>query len=158
MTPPRGLAELQARYGKLEIEPDPVEGGYRIVSPARWETRHMARLLNPLLPRGKLFVHRDMAEPLSHALDMAARECPEYAIRTIGCWCVRYKRTVHGEISVHSWGLAVDINASTNKMAAKLITDMPMAFVQCFIDEGFTWGGHFHGTRDPMHFQWVSGY
>ncbi len=154
MTPPHGLAELQARYGKLQIDRDP-PGGYRIISPIGWEVANMELLR---LPDGrKLYVHKDMAEPLFNALFAASKACPDYPVRTIGCWCPRYKR-VNGDLSVHSWGLAVDINASTNPLADKLTTDMPDAFVDCFKAQGFTWGGEFGGKKDAMHMQWISGY
>ncbi len=158
-TPPHGLAELEARYGRLILEKAANGPGYRIVSPVGWETANMVRLVSPLLPKGKLYVHRDMAGPLLRALEAVKLQCPEYKIRDIGCWNPRYKRTVRGDISVHAWGLAIDCNKDTNPLAAKLITDMPPLFVDAFTREGFTWGGAFKGpTKDPMHFQWCSGY
>jgi D-alanyl-D-alanine carboxypeptidase len=154
---PNGLAELQARYGKLLIDKDP-QGGYRIISPVGWEAANMTLIHN--LPDGiaKLYVNKAMVAPLTAALTVAVATCPDYPIRTIGCWNVRYKRTVGSAISVHAWGMAVDINASTNPLAAELTTDMPDAFVQAFKDQGFTWGGEFSGFKDSMHMQLVSGY
>jgi hypothetical protein len=36
---------------------------------------------------------------------------------------------------------------------------MPESIVQTFRDFGFTWGGDWSGrSRDPMHFQYCSGY
>ena len=157
MNPPHGLAELQARYGALVLDRHPA-GGYYIVTPTGWEVANMQLVRSPLLPTGKLFVNKDMVQPLLRALAAVGVACPDYKVRTIGCWSVRYKRTVRGDVSVHAWGLAVDINADTNPLAAELITDMPEAFVSAFEAEGFTWGGKFSGQKDAMHFQWVSGY
>lgn len=157
MAPPHGLAELQARYGKLLLGPDP-QGGLRIISPIGWESANMTLLRSlPGMPEHKLYVHRDMVAPLTAALTAAQAACPDYVIKTIGCWNPRFKRTRGGDVSVHAWGLAVDINAATNPMAVTLTTDMPDAFVQAFKDQGFTWGGEFP-TPDPMHYQLVSGY
>ncbi len=158
MKPPNGLTELEARYSKLVLVPDSRGPGLRIAHPIAWEVANMVSLHS--LPGGiaKLYVHRDMATPLTEALKAATAACPDYKIRTIGCWNPRFKRTNGKELSVHSWGLAVDINADTNPLAATLTTDLPSAFVQSFKDQGFTWGGEFSGKKDAMHFQWCSGY
>lgn len=117
----------------------------------------MTKVESPLLPRGKLYVNDDMAGPLLLALAAAKSSCPDYAVRTIGCWNVRYKRGNKKEVSLHAYGLAVDINADTNPMKSPLTTDMPAAFVRVFEEQGFKWGGRFL-TPDPMHFQWAHGY
>jgi hypothetical protein len=158
MNPPNGLAELEARYGRLILGPDP-RGGLRIISPIGWETAHMMPMTDlPGLPGRKLYVNRDLVGPLTAALMSVAVLCPTYKIKTIGCWNVRYKRTQTKQISVHAFGLAVDINAAQNPLSPTLITDMPGEFVAAFKREGFTWGGEFSGTKDAMHMQWCSNY
>ena len=155
MKPAHGRAELEARYGRVLIDKDP-RGGYRIISPIGWEIANMTKVVSDLLPRGKLYTHRDMVGPLLRALAAAKAQCPEYAVRTIGCWAVRYKRTQAKEVSLHALGLAVDINADTNPMRSPIESDMPPLFVDAFVRQGFTWGATFP-TPDPMHFQWASG-
>lgn len=54
--------------------------------------------------------------------------------------------------SVHSWGIAFDINA--NPAPGKVHPEL----VKHFKDWGFTWGGDFVNNVDPMHFQYASGY
>jgi peptidoglycan hydrolase-like protein with peptidoglycan-binding domain len=54
--------------------------------------------------------------------------------------------------SVHSWGIAFDINA--NPRPGKVNPEL----VKHFKEWGFTWGGDFKGNVDPMHFQYASGY
>jgi peptidoglycan hydrolase-like protein with peptidoglycan-binding domain len=54
--------------------------------------------------------------------------------------------------SVHSWGVAFDINA--NPRPGKVHPDL----VKHFKEWGFSWGGDFKGNFDPMHFQYASGY
>lgn len=157
-TPPHGLAELEARYGKLVLEKASNGPGYRIASPIGWETANMVRLVSPLLPRGKLYVHRDMAGPLLRALEAAKLQCPDYAIRDIGCWNPRYKKTKRSDVSVHAYGLAVDINKDANPLSDKLITDMPLLFIDAFVREGFEWGGSWKYTKDAMHLQWCTGF
>ena len=91
-------------------------------------------------------------------------ESVDYEIREpIGSfsWRVVGGRNV---LSSHSFGVAIDINASTNpqcgvsqycRCSNDLITDMPPEFVQAFKDEGFEWGGDWTEHPDPMHFEWV---
>lgn len=157
--PPHGLQGLQARFGRLVLDRDP-RGGYRIVSPIGWELANMTLIRElPGIPNRKLYVNKAMRGPLLRALETAAKTCPDYKVKTIGCWSVRYKRTkaAKPQISVHAWGLAVDINQATNPMRKPLTTDMPPEFIAAFEAEGFRWGGNFP-TPDPMHFQWVTGY
>lgn len=53
-------------------------------------------------------------------------------------------------LSSHSWGMAIDINASTNKLNTK--GDMNARIVETFLKHGFMWGGNFK-RLDPMHFE-----
>lgn len=158
MVPPAvGLADLVHRFGALQLAKDPRGSGFVIASPAGWESANM--VLVPSLPGypHRLYVNKAVVEPLTTALAETQKVCPAYVIKTMGCFCPRLKR-VNGDLSVHSWGLAVDINADANPLADKLITDMPPEFVMCFKNAGFTWGGQFTGKRDPMHFQYCSKY
>jgi hypothetical protein len=156
--PVRGFAELEARYGKLILDKDP-RGGMRIISPIGWEIKWMTSIPSlPGVPKKKLYVNRDMKEPLLRALSAVAVLCPDYVIKRIGCWSVRYKATAARKVSLHAYGLAVDINPETNPLSKTLVTDMPGEFVEAFKREGFVWGGDFSGTKDAMHFQYASGY
>ena len=72
-----------------------------------------------------------------------------YRIESINC----RSTTAGGSISAHAWPLAVDINPETNAYSkTRLITDMPEAFVQCFKEAGFGWGGNWRSAKDAMHF------
>ena len=55
--------------------------------------------------------------------------------------------------SVHSWGLAIDVNWNTNPMGAPLRTDMPAWFYETMEKYGFTWGGRWTKRPDAMHFE-----
>lgn len=74
-----------------------------------------------------------------------------------GCVCVRPMKTNANVMSVHSWGMAIDLNASTNPCSGSFQTDWTPPFVKCFTDAGFEWGGLWSGTYDTMHFQlpWI---
>ncbi len=73
-----------------------------------------------------------------------------YSIWAFNCRPV----TGGGGWSAHAWAAAVDINPDKNPYSsqAKLITNMPAAFVKAFTDHGFGWGGNWHSIKDPMHF------
>lgn len=60
-----------------------------------------------------------------------------------------------GVKSNHSWGLAVDLNARTNPMGPKLITDMPAWVVDVAEKWGLLWGGAYRTRPDAMHFEFV---
>lgn len=56
--------------------------------------------------------------------------------------------------SRHAWGLAVDLDAEKNPLAARLHTDMQPWVVSLANVLGLSWGGDWHSVKDPMHFQW----
>ena len=53
-------------------------------------------------------------------------------------------------MSIHSWGVAIDINAFENGLGMQ--PRMKLGFVKCFTDAGFEWGGTWK-RADGMHFQ-----
>lgn len=53
-------------------------------------------------------------------------------------------------MSIHSWALAVDMNAFENQLNTP--GKLSKEFTKCFTDNGFDWGGKFK-RPDPMHFQ-----
>lgn len=58
-------------------------------------------------------------------------------------------------LSLHSWGIAIDFDPSSNPMGgknSKLRTPTGQAFVKVFTDAGWTWGGAWK-MKDDMHFQ-----
>lgn len=107
----------------------------------------------------KIYCNKDMVEPLTKAFKKLietghVKELTDWA----GCFNIRKKRGA-SSASLHSWGVAIDLNPSHNqmgfsresliKMGRKPFTD---SFVKCFTDAGFDWGGHWK-TPDCMHFQ-----
>ena len=66
-----------------------------------------------------------------------------------GCFNIRKKVTSKSQ-SLHSWGLAIDVNAADNGYG-KPVT-MTKEFIQCFKDAGFDAGADWR-TPDGMHFQ-----
>ncbi|KKQ18884.1 MAG: hypothetical protein US31_C0001G0071 [Berkelbacteria bacterium GW2011_GWA1_36_9] len=60
--------------------------------------------------------------------------------------------------SLHSWGIAIDINPDTNPYQPGNYgppeSDIPIQIVNIFKKYGFAWGGDWPGERDSMHFEW----
>ncbi len=56
----------------------------------------------------------------------------------------------------HSSGIAIDLNPETNRTGTP--GDMDPQIVAVFKQHGFKWGGDWLGRKDPMHFQYCSGY
>lgn len=106
------------------------------------------------LEKGKLpkriYCNKAMIEPLHHAFDLIiSRNLVHLVESWDGCFCIRNKRGGNS-YSLHAWGLAVDINAASNKFGSK--PRMSPELVKCFTDAGFDWGGVW-SKPDGMHFQ-----
>jgi len=104
----------------------------------------------PNVPK-KIYCNKDLKPLLDKAFGLIVERGFADAIKTWdGCFNIRKKRGLNS-MSLHSWGLAIDINAAWNGLY-KPSTQAP-GLVQCFIDAGFEWGGNWTGRSDPMHFQ-----
>ena len=68
---------------------------------------------------------------------------------TGNCFNIRQKRGSKAT-SLHSWGVAIDVNAAWNGFGKK--PTLSAGFVKCFTDAGFDWGGTW-SKPDGMHFQ-----
>ena len=69
-----------------------------------------------------------------------------------GCYVPRFiERNPNNSISLHTWGIAVDFNASRNPLNRPSTQDPTV--VRIFKKWGFTWGGDWSSPVDPMHFQ-----
>lgn len=90
-----------------------------------------------------------------------------YKIREIGTYDWRPKNNGSGtsELSLHSFGIAMDINWDTNGFGNAGVGpsgqhDIPDSWIQAFKNNGFGWGGDWSGSpasKDFMHFQYQGG-
>lgn len=158
--PPSGLPEISRVFGAISVQ---YRDGKPSIWPRNWEMSHMmlAREL-PGLPRnGRLYVHRQVEPILRDALTEWVSLGIDYPILTFGCFAPRAKKTNPEEISLHSLGIAHDVNYATNPLVAAgaaLVTDLPQELVACFTRRGYLWGGSFHRRKDAMHLQYAKGY
>ncbi len=67
-----------------------------------------------------------------------------------GCFNIRLVRG-GTKPSIHSWGLAIDVNANDFPLGSHSKQNMDL--VNAFVDNGFFPGQQFKHRPDPMHFQ-----
>ena len=98
----------------------------------------------------RLYCNKDMIKPLAAAFQALIATGHVKELKTWdGCFNIRKKRGLNSA-SLHSWGIAIDVNAAWNGLG-KVPTLSP-GFVKCFTDNGFEWGGTWK-RLDGMHFE-----
>jgi hypothetical protein len=158
--PPDGLTAIIETFG----DPRGLPNSDR---PSRaWETKNLARarLAVPLRLGWRLGqtvtsfrCHVLLVRLFEKIFDTLHRDSLDETLITFdGCYHYRCRRG-GGSLSTHSWGIAIDLNAATNRMGTD--GDQDLRLVDVFRDHGFEWGGDWGGRRrDPMHFQYCAGY
>lgn len=148
---------LNKSYGWIKIGADTITG----CQDASLITSFMGKPGGNLVTYG-LFGHDvSVNEKITSSLDMVQRDVNAagtgYTFDDIQTFNYR-RKTGGGGLSLHSWGIAVDINPSRNPYQARnngeLQTDIPPQIIEIFKKYGFQWGGDWVGNRDPMHFEW----
>lgn len=98
----------------------------------------------------RLYCNKIMVGPLMQAFSNLIERGYVNELKTFdGCFNVRKKRGLTS-LSLHSWGIAIDVNAAWNGLNKTPI--LTAGFVKCFTDAGFDWGGTWT-RKDGMHFQ-----
>lgn len=98
----------------------------------------------------RIYCNKDMIGPLSQAFkNLIDRKVVGQLKTWDGCFNIRKKRG-GATSSLHSWGIAIDVNAAWNGFGKK--PTMSPEMVKCFTDAGFDWGGTWK-KPDGMHFQ-----
>lgn len=98
----------------------------------------------------KIYCNTALVGPLERALrNLIARGFAQDMKTWDGCYIIRNARGL-SSWSMHAWGLAIDLNAATNRLGAK--PTLSAGFVKCWTDVGFDWGGTWR-RADGMHFQ-----
>jgi len=127
----------------------------RFGDPVKNEAKHMGMFKlhdNPRLkavPK-KVYCNHILIPALRKAMaNIAAKGIEAQVISWDGCFNIRNKRS-GSSASLHSWGMAVDINAASNAYGEP--PTMSEELVECFTDAGFEWGGVWK-KPDGMHFQ-----
>ena len=105
-----------------------------------------------VLPK-RLYCNKDMILPLTKAFkNLISTGCVKELKTWDGCFNIRKKRGL-ASMSLHSWGIAIDVNAAWNGLGKTPV--LSAGFVKCFTDSGFEWGGNWT-SKDGMHFELAS--
>lgn len=98
----------------------------------------------------RIYTNSDLVIPLEKAFSNLVELGLITELKTWdGCFNIRNKKRSKTP-SLHSWGVAIDINAAWNRYGAK--PSLKRGVVDCFKRAGFDWGGDWQ-TPDGMHLQ-----
>jgi hypothetical protein len=142
-------ASVSSAVGTFTYTPHP-DG--TVTPEPRWVSQYIRRESVPIL--GTVTCNKGMLPQLRAALTevvhagLAAQIHPgEYA----GCYYPRFiARSPSAGLSMHAWGIAVDLNVPGNQRGT--VGEMDRRVVAIFKKWGFAWGGDWNYT-DPMHFE-----
>ena len=148
-------ADLKARFGEFAYR-ETGRGDQIEIEPA-WVEANIVTVDLPIL--GEFKCHRMVVPYLEAAVDDIirgglARQIDPVDFQTAGgCYNPRLIRggDKGGAVSRHAWGVAVDLNPSTNRSGGAITLDRQVA--EIFHYWGFAWGGGWVFT-DGGHFEW----
>jgi hypothetical protein len=127
------------------------EGGF-IKPDENWIAENITTATVPII--GEVTCNRIMIAPLFRALSEIEQKGLSELIRPDdygGCYVPRFiDRDPKNPLSMHAFGLALDLNVSTNLLGSQ--GDMDPRVVEIFNRWGFAWGGIWD-RPDPMHFE-----
>lgn len=120
----------------------------------------------PWFPATEIFINKDFKIKLATAfINLEKANCHTEIKNYDGCF---NERTVRGRNSqsLHSWAMAMDMNASLNPMVVKPLDQITAAdrlgnwsseFITIMKAAGIACGGYFIHRPDPMHFALYDG-
>jgi hypothetical protein len=131
-----------------------------------WQANYLTRMSLPFPLRlawepsrtiTQMTCHRRMALAFAGVFRAIEDRGLQTSVTTFGgCFAFRPQRTGN-KLSAHSWGIAIDLNSESNPQGTT--GTMHSGLIEIFRSAGFEWGGDWQGrARDPMHFQFCTGY
>jgi len=161
LAPPNGLQQIIDTFGDIFefLHSD------QTLDP-RWESEMLTRITlpfplplswNPDLMVDEIRCHKLLSGAFIDVFTQIHERGFSGRVNSLGgCFSFRLQRA-GAKISTHAWGIAIDLNTASN--AQGTAGKMDHAIIAIFRSAGFTWGGQWTGKRrDPMHFQFCSGY
>ncbi|HVF18648.1 MAG TPA: M15 family metallopeptidase [Mycobacteriales bacterium] len=117
---------------------------------AKWVAKNIRYARLPLI--GFVQCHRLTIPQLRRALqEIEGAGLSSHITSYSGCYVPRFiESNPERAVSLHTWGIAFDINAPTNRMGTR--GNMDPRIVAIFEKWGFRWGGRW-SVPDPMHFE-----
>jgi hypothetical protein len=161
LAPPNGLQEVLATFGDIYkyLKPDgTIDPKWEIDQiasaplpfpiPLSWDTTKQAKSMR---------VHKKIVTVVQDSFKAIQTQGLQAHVRTFGgAYNFRSKRT-SSKLSTHCWGIAFDLNPNSNAMGTA--GDMHPGVVEVLRSFGWKWGGDWTGAgKDPMHFQFCTGY
>jgi D-alanyl-D-alanine carboxypeptidase len=141
---------IKATFGEFSVRPVPGEQFFEIEE--SWRRRNITTATVPVV--GEITCHRSLVPQIRAALKEVVARDLAYTIQPeqyAGCFAARFVNNGH-RLSHHSWGIALDFNASENPTGIR--PNLDRRLVAVMRDHGFTWGGDWL-VPDGMHFEWV---
>lgn len=99
-------------------------------------------------------VHKKAAPYFQAVVNDIKASGTTYKFRRLGTFNWRSNRNNSSQLSTHSFGIAIDINDDVNCNGCTK-SDFPDVVINAFRNNGFRWGGDYHGKKDPMHFEFL---
>ncbi|HEY1802799.1 MAG TPA: M15 family metallopeptidase [Terriglobales bacterium] len=161
LQPPHGIEQIISSFGNI-YEYVRKDGS---LDP-RWAAEFLVRIALPFplvlswdhaTSVKQMTCHKKLADVFADVFGKLEAGGLQAKIKTFGGgFSFRQQRT-GSKLSAHAWGIAVDLNPETNGQGT--VGDMDADVIEIFRAAGFEWGGDWAGkVRDPMHFQFCSGY
>ena len=158
---PRGLQGIVATFGDIFSY---VRSDHTLDS--RWETDSLATVALPFSLSlswdksrsvDRIRCHKVLAGTFAQVFRSIQSSGLQSKITSFGgCYSFRPQRT-GTRLSAHCWGIAIDLNPESNEQGTA--GTMDPGIISAFEQAGFTWGGGWEcRSRDPMHFQFCTGY
>lgn len=143
-------AQIKSRFGEFAL------GSEASARPdSAWERKWITTTRVPQL--GRITCNRAVVGALRAAMTEVTNRGLGASVHTAdfqrqgGCWSPRLVRFGAGQLSAHTWGIAVDINVDDNPLGARPVQDPRL--VDIMARHGFSWGGSWL-RPDGAHFQW----
>lgn len=146
---------VKERFGEFSFRP---AGGDSIEIEQSWVDENIVTV--SVEPLGEFRCHRKVVPYIRSVIadlgrtGLISEVDPADFQRAGGCWNPRLIRG--GDkgfaLSRHAWGIAIDINPSTNRYEGEI--SLSVGFGETFREWGFAWGAGWL-TPDGMHFEWA---
>jgi len=148
--PPHGLQEIENTFGRILFENS--DNGAVIIK--NDFAKNVVFTEFPVV--GKQYIHSKLVDVLLWSMKKVEERGLDREILQFGSWYPRHKRhNASLGLSTHSWAIAFDINWATNPYGGK--STLHPGIIEIFKKSGFDWGGEWI-VKDPMHFQYATGY
>jgi len=139
--------QLIAKFGNPSVDNVTFERAWMVL----WIVPDTIRKEIPALP-AKWYIIKLIKDRLQQTLFDLIQTGLSSEIKTYdGCFNIRKKRGL-ASLSLHSFGLAIDLNAAWNQLGKP--STWSDAFLQVWRKNGWDCGADWKGRKDAMHMQW----